>query len=111
MSRPFRLTPRAEFSLVGIARWTEETFGPRQADLYAEALIARCDAIARGDLPGRSCAVFVAGAAELQYARAGEHFVVYLDRPDAVIVIDFLHSRSDLPRRVAALTRLIGESG
>ena len=41
--------------------------------------------------------------------RAGEHFLVFLDRPDEVIIVDILHSRSDLPRHVAALTALEGD--
>ena len=31
---------------------------------------------------------------------------VYLDRPDEVVIVDILHSRSDLHRHVAALTAL-----
>lgn len=106
MTRSFRLTRRAEASLAGIADWTYEQFGPRQAEIYAAEVIARCEGIARGEVASRSCAVLVTGAAELRYARAGEHFVVFLDRPDQVIVVDFLHGRSDLPRHIAALTAL-----
>jgi plasmid stabilization system protein ParE len=40
----------------------------------------------------------------LRFARAGQHFVVFVDYPEQVIIVDFLHSRSDLPRRLAALT-------
>jgi plasmid stabilization system protein ParE len=31
---------------------------------------------------------------------------VFLDQPDEVIIVDVLHSRSDLPRHVAALATL-----
>jgi hypothetical protein len=47
--------------------------------------------------------------ADLRYARAEEHFVVFLEAADQVIVVDFLHSRSDLPRRIAALDVLRGD--
>ena len=106
MSRTFRLTRRAEASLVEIAKWTIATFGPRQADLYEVELLERCQAILRGQAHSRSCAVLVDDAADLRFARAGEHFLVFLDRPNEVIIIDILHSRSDLPRHVAALTAL-----
>ena len=43
MSRSFRLTRRAEASLIEIARWTIETFGARQAEIYEEELLARCN--------------------------------------------------------------------
>ena len=111
MSRSFRLTRRAEASLVEIAHWTIQNFGPRQADLYEAEVIARCEAIAKGEVASRSCAVLVSGAEDLRFVRAGEHFLVFLDRPDEVIVVDILHSRSDLPRHVAALSALINDEG
>jgi len=109
MSRSFRLTRRAEASLIEIAIWTIEKFGTRQAELYEAELLARCDAIVQSRAHSRSCAVLVDGAEDLRYLRAGEHFLVFLDRPDEVIIVDILHSRSDLPRHVAALTALEGD--
>lgn len=109
MSRRFRLTRRAENSLVDIARWTIDTFGQGQADLYEKQLIARCEAIVNGDALSRDCSILAGGAAGLRYTRAGEHFLVFLDNSDEVIIVDILHSRSDLPRHVAALGLLSGE--
>lgn len=106
MSRPFRLTRRAEGSLVEIARWTIESFGPRQAGIYEAEILSRCDAIVNGQAQSRSCSILVDGAEDLRYLRAGEHFLVFLDWPDEVIIVDILHSRSDLPRHIAALTAL-----
>jgi len=40
---------------------------------------------------------------DLRFTRAGQHFIVFVEMPDQVIVVDVLHSRSDLPRRLAAL--------
>ncbi|MBW6419645.1 type II toxin-antitoxin system RelE/ParE family toxin [Celeribacter sp. PS-C1] len=106
MSRSLRLTRRAEASLVEIARWTIENFGLRQAELYEIELLNRCEAILSGQAHSRSCAVLVDEADELRFVRAGEHFLVFLDKPDVVIIVDILHARSDLPRHVAALTAL-----
>lgn len=106
MSRTFRLTRRAEASLVNIAKWTIETFGLRQAELYEGELLDRCEAILNGQAHSRSCSILVDDAADLRFARAGEHFVVFLDQPDEVIIVDIMHSRSDLPRQVAELTEL-----
>ncbi len=106
MSRSFRLTRRAEASLVEIARWTIENFGLRQAELYEVELLSRCEAILTGRVHSRSCAVFVDDAEDLRFVRAGEHFLVFLERPEELIIVDILHSRSDLPRHVAALTAL-----
>jgi len=87
MSRPFRLTRRAEDSLVEIARWTIETFGPRQADLYEQELLARCDAIATGRAHSQSCSILMDGAEDLRFLRAGEHFLVFLDRPEGIVIV------------------------
>jgi toxin ParE1/3/4 len=106
MSRSLRLTRRAEASLVEIAKWTIEQFGLKQADLYEAELLTRCQAILNGQAHSRSCAVVVDNAADLRFARAGEHFLVFLDQPDEVIIVDILHSRSDLLRHVAALAAL-----
>jgi plasmid stabilization system protein ParE len=107
MSRSLRLTRRAEASLTEIARWTLARFGPRQAEAYEAELLARCEALLAGRLQGRPCAALLpgggSGAADLRYLRAGGHFLVYLDRPDALIVIEILHAQSDLPRHLAAL--------
>ena len=111
MSRSFRLTRRAEDSLVEIARWTIETSGPRQADIYEAELLSRCEAIVKGRAHSRSCSILVNDAADLRYLRAGEHFLVFLDRPDEVIIVDILHSRSDLPRHIAALKALRSSEG
>lgn len=107
MSRPWRLTPLAEDSLVEIALWTLDNFGAAQADSYESELIARCEAIAAGEALSRSCAVLLPEQGSgLRYARAGEHFVVFQELPGEVVIVDFLHGRSDLPRHVAALELL-----
>lgn len=108
--KSWRLTPLAKDSLVDIALWTITTFGESQAEMYEDDLIERCDAIASGRVGLRDCSI-LAGTDDsvgLSYARAGEHFVIVLDDPDEVIIVDFLHSRSDLPRHIAALKATMG---
>lgn len=109
MSRSFRLTRRAEDSLIEIARWTIERFGLRQSGVYEAELLSRCEAIVGGKAHSRSCSILVDGAADLRYLRAGEHFLVFLERPEDVIIVDIVHSRSDLPRHIAALAGLRGK--
>jgi len=106
MSRSFRLTRRAEDSLTDIARWTIDSFGLRQAEIYQEELLNCCAAILNGEAYSRSCGVLVDDADDLRFVRAGEHYLVFLDQPDEVVIVDILHSRSDLPRYVAALMAL-----
>lgn len=102
--KPFRLTKQAEEHLIEIAIWTFDTFGARQADAYEQDLIFRCEQIAIGTAPHQSCAVLDEGLkADLRYTRAGQHFIVFLEFDDEVIIVDFLHSRSDLPAKLAHL--------
>lgn len=105
MPKPWRLTRRAETALIDIARWTIETFGPRQAAAYEDDLIATCRGIAEGTTLSQSCRQLIAPDLheDLRFARAGQHFVVFVEDIKQVIIIDFLHSRADLPRRLANL--------
>ena len=106
MPKPWRLTRAAEASLIDIARWTYETFGPRQAEAYEEDLITACRAIAAGEVHSQGCRRLIAQdlREDLRFTRAGQHFVLFIEDVEQVIIIDFLHSRFDLPRRLANLT-------
>lgn len=103
--RPWRLTRQAEASLAGIARWTFDTFGPRQAEAYEDDLIARCRQIADGVAPWQSCRRIIDPSLpeQLRFTRSGQHLIVYVEQPDAIVIVDFLHGRSDLPSRLAPL--------
>lgn len=105
MPKPWRLTRQAEISLVEIARWTHETFGPRQAAAYEDDLIAACREIAAGTAISQDCRRIIDPdlPEDLRFARAGQHFVIFVEDAEQVIIADFLHGRSDLPRRLAAL--------
>lgn len=105
MARPWRLTRGAETALVDIARWTYETFGPRQAEAYEDDLIAACRDIAAGRGVSHDCRRLIdPGLAEdLRFTRCGQHFIVFIEDPAQVIIVDFLHSRCDLPGKLAAL--------
>ena len=105
MSGPWHLTRQAEASLTDIACWTHETFGPGRAAVYEEELIARCVDIAEGTAISRECRQLIHPdlSENLRFTRSDQHFIVFVESPDSVIIVDFLHSRTDLPRRLAAL--------
>lgn len=105
MPKPWRLTRQAEASLLDIAGWTIETFGPRQAQAYEEDLIARCCDIASGSAPSQSCRGIIGPdlKEDLRFTRSGQHFIVFVEDRTRVIIVDFLHSRSDLPAKLASL--------
>lgn len=105
MSKPWRLTRQAEASLLDIALWTIETFGPRQAQAYEEDLIARCLGIASGGVATQSCRAIIDPDLrdDLRFTRSGQHFIVFVEDDSSVIIVDFLHSRSDLPAKLARM--------
>lgn len=107
MARPWRLTRQAETALLDIAIWTHETFGPRQAAAYEEDLITRCRDIASGTAQTQACRSLIDPdlPEDLRFARAGQHFVVFIEDEAQVTIIDFLHARADLPGRLAAISR------
>jgi len=113
MAKPWRLTRAGEASLTAIARGTYETFGPRQAAVYEEDLIATCHEIAAGTALSQDCHRLIDPDLPegLRFTRCGQHFMVFVEAPQQVIVVEFLHNRSDLPGRLAALSDPKSERG
>ena len=108
--KPWRLTRRAERSLVEIFAWTieqfgEEQFGQRQAIAYRDALIERIELIAQGQPPHpRPCGPIAhASADDLVYYREGGHYITMRDAKDTLIVLEFFHQAIDLPRHLQTL--------
>ena len=89
-----------------IALWTSGRFGERQAAVYEEELIERCAAVASGAAASQSCRQIVDPdlPEDLRFARAGRHFIVFVEDRDKVVIVEFLHAQSDLPARLSALT-------
>ena len=65
-----------------------------------------CREIAAGTAMSQDCRRIIAPDLpdDLRFARADQHFVIFVEDAEQVIIIDFLHGRSDLPRRLTALT-------
>jgi plasmid stabilization system protein ParE len=107
-----RFTRTAGTSLKGIADWTFGSFGARQAAANEEDLIGVCRAIADGTAVSRDCRRIIAPdlPEALRFARAAQHFIIFIEDKDEVIIIDFLHARPDLPGRLAGLTDPAGNS-
>jgi toxin ParE1/3/4 len=113
MPKPWRLTRQASLAIEDIARWTTDTFGPRQAVAYEQDLITRCAEIAAGTAISQDCRRLIDPdlPEDLRFTRAGQHFVVFVEEPEQIIIIDLLHSRSDLPNRLARLRTCKHEQG
>ena len=105
MKRSFAFAPAALDALADISAWTYQTFGPRQAEIYCDDLIAKCGSIAAGDVHSRNCSVLSGSRKKsgLHYAQCGQHFIVFYDSKGEIVVLDFIHMREDLPRQIAFL--------
>ncbi|MEM1378054.1 MAG: type II toxin-antitoxin system RelE/ParE family toxin, partial [Pseudomonadota bacterium] len=65
--------------------------------------IERCQAIAEGTAFTRDCTQLVGREVALKYAKAGMHYVVFVESDREITIIDFIHGRSDLPGHLARL--------
>lgn len=108
MDNEWRLTPRAERRLQDIFLWTFDTFGPRQADLYLELLIGRCHDVANDRAHFRTTDTFPNPpySEPLRIAKAESHYILFLKLKDETVIFDFLHEKSDLPRKLESLGKL-----
>lgn len=94
-----------------IFAWTLDRFGERQAIAYRDTLIERINAIAAGQPPHpRPCDLLMGknpGAKDLVYYREGGHYIVMRNvmrnSEEALIVLEFFHQATELPRHLEAL--------
>lgn len=90
------LTRAAEDDLTGIWSYTDERWGPDQADTYFDQIAACCEAIGTGDVRHRP----VAGMADgIRVHRCRQHYIFFLEgaRP---IILAILHGRMDFVKRL-----------
>jgi plasmid stabilization system protein ParE len=106
MTKPWRVTQQAEQSLLDIALWTVETFGPRQADAYEQDILAKLDDIAAGVAHTQSCRVLIDSnlADDIRFTRVGGHYLIYIEYPDSFVLQDLLHQRVDLTQHLARVS-------
>ena len=106
-TKTVRLGRRAKAAFRDIGRWTEEAFGRGQAAHYLAMVLERCEAVAEGHASSHSCRELVVGKVpeDYRFVRAGQHYVVFVETDTEVLVLDFIHSRMDLPGKVAGLVK------
>jgi toxin ParE1/3/4 len=92
----------AEQDFSNIVDWTAATFGPRQAERYADLVLAAFDAILDNPLTGQSRArrEIGAGLRTLYLARPARHFILYRIEAQTILVLRILHDSMELSRHV-----------
>ncbi len=68
---------------------------------YMDSLLTRSREIALGQAPHQSCRTMFADdlREDLRFARAGQHFVIFVETVEAVLIVDFLHQNADIAGR------------
>lgn len=101
----YRFTPGAAVRLREILVWSIERFGVDRAERYKTDVLGRCEAIAAGHAQVRDGSRIAdhPDADMLGFVRAGEHYIVFLEEPDGIVVIDLLHVRMNVAARIDAL--------
>lgn len=93
----FILSPNAARSLADIDRYTEDQFGPQQADRYLEGLLSRINDLADHPLHGKSRMDL---GPDLYCCFKGSHTIYYRFVDDTLQVIDILHQSMEPQRHL-----------
>ncbi|MEO6596406.1 MAG: type II toxin-antitoxin system RelE/ParE family toxin [Planctomycetota bacterium] len=97
--RDYELALGAERDLLEVARYTLETWGPRQTDRYEAALLKHFEAIADGSAHTRRPLPL---RPELYSSRCQHHYVFSLERrAECPLILAVLHESMDLIARLA----------
>ncbi|MCD0419097.1 type II toxin-antitoxin system RelE/ParE family toxin [Rubrivivax sp. JA1024] len=111
MSEPewrVRLGAVAELDFANLLKWTAESFGARQAQIYRDTLIAAIGELAGGPdvVSSRARDEILVGLRTLHVARhgrRGSHFLLYRTTNGSTIeIVRILHDSMDLRRHVAS---------
>ena len=98
--RGYRLSRQAEQTLQDVIGWTIDRFGVEQAVRYKDQLIGRLSRLAAGEVPhGRPCNKLIScgrDVVDLEYCREGNHYIIYLNTPEEILVLDFVHGSRNL---------------
>lgn len=94
MPLAIRVTRRAKRDLIGIARYTRQTWGAEQRNRYMAALDARFGWLAANPGIGRDRSDIRAGFRSFP---EGQHVIFYRVTADAIEIIGVVHRARDLP--------------
>jgi toxin ParE1/3/4 len=95
------LGAEVERDFSSIIDWTTENFGPRQAERYADLILAAIDAVAKDPYSDRSRErnEIGEGYRTLHLSRPARHFVLYRQRDgDEILIVRILHDSMELSR-------------
>ena len=98
MAAYYELTHEAAEDLLGVAKYTIETWGFEQAQRYEAALEASFAAIAESKAGSK---VFIKTRPELRVTRCEHHYIFHLEREkEPPLILAVLHENMDLITRI-----------
>ncbi len=100
--KPVAISDRAARSLDRIASFSKDAFGAVRGDRYIADLLRRCRAVANGRAQHQSCRRQFADdlREDLRFTRSGRHYIIFVDTPSKILIVDFLHQSADIVRRL-----------
>lgn len=101
-SRGYRISTNAAKSFREIGIYTRKRYGRDQMRFYLGGLLGRCKAIAAGGVHHQSCRTMFADdlREDLRFTRAGEHYVIFIETAQEVLIVDFIHQAADVAKRL-----------
>ena len=60
-----------------------------------------------GNVTSQNCRAIIDPdlAEDLRFTLSGQHFIVFIEDSDSIIIVEFLHSQSNLPAKLASLEK------
>lgn len=108
------ISKEAEAALEDILLYTIRQWVNEQADAYAQQLLKRLRALAKGELPhARPCEMLMRGgrsAAGLKFIREGAHYLIVREAVEEVALVELFHVSMDVEQHLTELTRRLAES-
>jgi toxin ParE1/3/4 len=93
------LTGSAEKDLADIAKYTLETWGEEQLEIYRHRLEERLDLLIEFPELGNNHPML---RSDFRYVVEGKHYIFYRRVGDDIEVLRFLHCRSDIISKLSA---------
>lgn len=89
----FRLTELAKQDLRSIGRYTQQTWGREQRNIYLSKLDASFHLLAHSPTLGRACDDIRDGYRKYHI---GRHLIFYREADEGIVIIRILHDRMDV---------------
>ena len=98
MTKGVILSNLAQARLVEIQSWSLSRWGAKRTGTYMDDMLDRIDALAAGELQGRSARRLIdaTAAADLMILGVASHYAIYTETDENIVVLDICHEKQNL---------------